>query len=84
MPNNIACASKYPSNDVEMAQRFHLNVFDAIKNDIHNHGLFTYKYYFRRVSEKMKGVAFSSYYNIFNQDLTMNTSSKIDIARFYL
>ena len=39
MPNNIACPSKYPSNDVEMAQRFHLNVFDAIQNDIHIHGL---------------------------------------------
>ena len=51
MPNDIACASKYPSNDVEMTQRFHFNVFDVIKNDIHNHGLSTYKYYFRRVSE---------------------------------
>ena len=39
MPNNIACASKYPSNDVEMAQRFHFNVVDAIQNDIQIHGL---------------------------------------------
>ena len=39
MPNNNACARKYTSNDVEMAQRFHFNVFDAIQNDIHIHGL---------------------------------------------
>ena len=39
MPNNIACDRKYPSNNVEIAQRCHFNVLDAIQNNIHIHDL---------------------------------------------
>lgn len=54
MPNNIACDRKYPSNNVEMAQRFHFNVLDAIQNNIHIHVLPVSITIYRRVSEIIK------------------------------
>ena len=74
MPNDIACDRKYPSNNVEMAQRFHFNVLDAIQNNIHIHDLPISITIVGCQKLAIKGGTFGSHYNIYNQDLTMNVA----------